>query len=189
MKICKNKLIKVTLICILGWLATGCNEDINNNDSPSNNGASGSGVMSVAMALEQVDQEIGELDHSTSVAGTDTDGDGVRDDVEDYIASLSDSRAQQNALRQTSAAISAAIAVGNNNNASDAQLRAVTQQLSRAIKCLWSRYDSNAAAKEHSDLIRKITANTPERFNAYMQYNAAIDGFAIKLPRGDTCDD
>lgn len=183
-----RKLIQVSLLCILGWLATGCNEDINNSDTPSD-GSGGGEPTSVAAALEQVDQEIGELDHSTSVSGTDANGDGVRDDIESFIASLPDSEEQRNALRQVSIAIADAMLLGADGNTDKDTLRASSIEIGRAVKCLWNRYGGGSAANEQLKLIRQITANTPERFNGYMQFNTSTNGFALQSPEGEVCDD
>ena len=126
------------------------------------------------------------LDRSASLADGDSDGDGVGDDVASYIESLPDTPAQKSAMRQTSRAIRSAMLIGPANVA-PMELRARSTALGNAVHCLWTTYGQDRANAKLSD-IRKVTLNTPERFNAYMQYNNKVSGFATRLPKGDTCE-
>jgi hypothetical protein len=126
------------------------------------------------------------LDRSASLAGMDSDGDGVRDDVETYIASLPDTPAQKFALRQNSRAIRSAMLMGI-ANVDSMELRTTSTTLGNAVHCLWTTYGQGMANAKLND-IRKVTVNTPERFSAYMQYNNKVSGFATRLPKGDTCE-
>lgn len=123
------------------------------------------------------------LDRSTSLLGTDTDGNGVRDDIDAYINSLPDTSAQKAALRQAAAALNAALVV----DLTDAvAVNAVSAKTSDAVSCVALVYGN--AAWRHSKNILKYVVNTKERFTAYMKYNQALSGKMLSLsPQGSGC--
>lgn len=127
------------------------------------------------------------LDRSNSIAGTDTDADGVRDDIEAYIDSLTGTAAQKGALRQASEAISDAMVVAA-SAVDETALREASTDISNAVHCIWITYSQGVANNKVAD-IRKLTVNTRERFEAYAEYNNLVSGFALRLPKGDTCDE
>lgn len=123
------------------------------------------------------------LDRSASLAAPDADGNGVRDDVERYIAQLPDAQVEKRALTQLSRALSAAITA---DTANDAQLRAAGGALVDSINCVWRVYPAEVAS-DKVEAIRKVTINTRERFEAYGRYNRARSGSVVTLESGDTC--
>lgn len=128
-----------------------------------------------------------DLDHSTDVAGTDADNNGVRDDIDRFIAGLPDSANQKAALHQLAANLQASLTVDPTNKEA---ARAVAQKGSRALGCITYLYgNANNANYEWITTMEKYTANTPERFKAYMAFNAALSGMSFHLIRGaDSCD-
>ena len=100
-------------------------------------GSSGSTTGSAALQLLQALQASGKLPTlgvSASLAGSDADGDGVRDDIDTFIAGLSDSAAQKRALTQMAAAVQAALTV---NTADTNAVGGVTALINRGDSCLW----------------------------------------------------
>lgn len=124
------------------------------------------------------------LDRTTSLLGTDADGNGVRDDIDAYINALPDTMAQKKALKQNSAALSASLVVNLTNQAA---VDVVDQLMMDASSCRYSVYGVDAARKYSKD-IEKYTINTKERFAAYMKYNQASSGRMLSFSSaGSNC--
>src|SRR5262249_42712175 len=68
------------------------------------------------------------LDRSASIAGPDSDNNGVRDDIDLYIGSLTDTPQQKSALRQEARALGQALLAGSETT-SPAALQDVSTQL------------------------------------------------------------
>lgn len=124
------------------------------------------------------------LDRTASRTGTDTNANGVRDDVEKYIDSLPDTAPQKKSLASLSKAMSAALGSTPNDQAS---LRAATAQMNNSVACVWKSYPPDVADQKVQEM-RKVTVNTRGRYDAYAAYNAAVAGTVIKLPREVACD-
>ena len=126
------------------------------------------------------------LDRSVTIEGADTDGDGVRDDVDTYIESLPDTDAQQDALRQASRVFTEAMHAGEGHPDADG-LRRMAEMIVNAANCIWVTYGSDAAADKVQDMTR-VMVNTPERFDAFAQFDGMLRGVVITIPEGDTCE-
>jgi len=130
-----------------------------------------------------------ELNRDNTVTGIDVNANGVRDEIDAYIASLSDSIPQKAALTQVSSALTNAMLVDvTDENALNAAMNIITN----SVTCVDSRY--NAATnitmgRDKGDLIRNLTINTKTRFLAYERFNAAMSGHTFSLPEGDGCVD
>ena len=123
------------------------------------------------------------LDRSASNAGTDANADGVRDDVEKYVASLTDTPAQKKALLMLSKAMNTALAASPTDQTA---LRAATDQMNNSVACIWKNYPPEIADQKVLE-VRKVTINTRGRYDTYMKYNAAVAGTVVKLPREVNC--
>ena len=108
------------------------------------------------------------LDRSASIAGSDENRDGVRDDVETFIESLPDATAQKRALRRMHRSMVAAM------TGREGAARAGAS----AVACLAMAYGGDAVAKLGDVL--KVTVNTLERFRAYMAHDAALSGSSFE---------
>lgn len=86
----------------------------------------------------RVEQGFGQLpsDPAQTILGSDADVDGVRDDIRQYIAALSDTVAQKNALRQMSKSIAGILSA---NPASDTQLDQAAATMNDAVHCVYFR--------------------------------------------------
>jgi len=107
-------------------------------------------------------------------------GTEVCDDVGTYIESLPDTPSQKLALRQISRALRSAMLLGI-ANVDSTELRTMSTTLGNAVHCLWTAYGQGANGKLND--MRKVTLNTPERFDAYMQYSNKVSGFVMHLPK------
>jgi hypothetical protein len=124
------------------------------------------------------------LDRTTSLLGTDADGNGVRDDIDAYINSLPDTPVQKKALRQHAAALNAALVVDLTNQAA---VDAVDTQIMNASSCRYSVYSTETARKYGRDL-EKYYINTKSRFDVYMKFNQASSGKVLSFTSaGSNC--
>lgn len=124
------------------------------------------------------------LDRTTSVAGTDANNNGVRDDVDRYIDTKSDNPVQKLSLRMTSKAMSAAM---TSNPSDTSAINNATNKLNMAVACIWKNYPSDIADTMVLEM-RKVTVNTKERYDAYMKYSGLVSGTVIKLPKETICE-
>ena len=124
------------------------------------------------------------LDRSTSLAGPDVNANGVRDDIDRYIDSKSDTQAQKNSLKALSRVLNRAMTVDTKDpNA----LRSVANSLNTSVGCMWKAYPAGAASPL-GDEIEKLTVNTRARYEAYMRFNSAMNGSVISEDKELHCD-
>jgi hypothetical protein len=135
-----------------------------------------------ALQALQASGQIPVLDTTTSLTGTDADGNGVRDDIDKYIASLPDTAAQKKALTQMAQGLQTTLTVDTTNpNA----LAAASLALNRGDKCIWQSYTSGQSAKALT--MEEFTMNTMPRLMAYDLYNAARNGAVVTPASGTVC--
>jgi hypothetical protein len=146
-------------------------------------------TQTVAEALTDLEAagQIPVLDRSTSITGPDGDGNGVRDDLDNYIDSLPDTVPQKAALRQASKAIDAAMQAGDSGSSTPSELKEVSTAIARAVHCIWDRYDAETAPTKVAT-IQKLMVNTRARVDAYDLYNTKRSGSSSRLPRGEACE-
>jgi len=129
------------------------------------------------------------LNRDNTVAGSDMNANGVRDDIDAYIASLPDSAPQKAALTQVSSALTTAMTVDvTNQNA----LNIAMSKITNSVTCINSRYNTATNITMGTDkrhLIRKLTINTKLRFLAFEKFNTAMSGKVFSLPQGSGCMD
>ncbi len=125
------------------------------------------------------------LDRSEDLLGPDLDGNGVRDDIDAWIAREEENPARRAALAQLARAFRAALLTGGDPAAAQDAARRQT----RAVACVMARSRSPAEGSHAVSDMRKMSANTKQRVQAYLAYSAALDGAVMSLPAGDGCDD
>lgn len=171
-------------ICLLAGLLSmqllGCGDGSGSSNTSSS--PSGSPVADTLRAMEATG-ELPVLDRTGTLTGIDADTNGVRDDMDVYIAGLSDTAPQKGALVQMARAINRTMTVEVTN---DTSLSVAAADLRDAVNCIWSRYDPTAANTKVGDM-RKLMVNTRLRYDAYGRYNQARNGAVVDLPAGDTC--
>lgn len=140
----------------------------------------------VGQALEKLEASgaLPVLDRSSSIAGGDANADGLRDDIAQHIDRRPDTGLQKNSLKSFSRALTSAMTVDiNDPNA----LRAVANHINTAVSCIWKNYPENSASSLVRE-IEKLTVNTRSRYDAYMRFNAAMNGSVIKNETEVNCD-
>jgi hypothetical protein len=139
-------------------------------------------------ALEASSWVIPVLERDDTVAGVDTNGNGIRDDVETYIAAQYAGGSQRAAAMQAARALQAALIV----NVQDvAAAKEVSRKIAYAANCIFSSFPGAPVSKDPARVMRElegVTANTKPRVRAYLAYNKLLDGTSSVLPEGDTCE-
>ena len=180
MKLFKNSLLMaITLVAVHGCGGSG--------------GAGGgeAAPKTPAQAVAQLEAQgkiPSNLDRSNTLAGTDADGNGIRDDVDAHILKLS--AVQQPIARQTARAVQAEILVDKTNIQA---VREAALKSTKVVNCSFFRFPANNASDGKSrrqvlDEIISITTNTKPRLLAYLALSKALDGTVSVEQTGDTCE-
>ena len=128
------------------------------------------------------------LDRSDSIQGPDADANGVRDDVDAFIAKTYPTESQRAAAHQFAANVQEQMLVSKDDKGA---LRAVDRRLVNAGQCIHVRFtdeDGNFNPFFVREKITAISTNTKARLLAYLAYSKAMDGAAIGMATGDTCE-
>ena len=126
------------------------------------------------------------LDRSSGIRGPDADNNGIRDDIDMWIAAQPISDAQKEAARQAARVRQAELLVDLNNKA---ELDRLGDASMASVKCLGDRFKPDyQKGLDLSSKIVAITANTRERAKQYLAYNRAVSGSAGRVPDGNTCE-
>ena len=125
------------------------------------------------------------LDRSASIVGPDTNANGVRDDVDAYIAKQGYTAPQLKSVQQIAKAQADILLVDIGNQ--DA-LRSSDLSLQKSINCVFSKFPDTGQSAVVIKNIEKITANTKARVEKYIKYQIAMNGKVLASPQGDTCE-
>jgi hypothetical protein len=142
-----------------------------------------------ALARLESEGQIPRLDRSSALSGPDTNGNGIRDDLDTYLGSLALPQQQRAAAEQLARGFQAAVTI---DSADPARTSAIDNRIRDAISCIWARFPHVAgsapnASKMVHDL-EKLTANTEARTRSYLKYNSSLNGTVASLPQGDGCE-
>ena len=171
------------VLSMAGLYACGGGDGDTGQDSGITPSAAPSSVREALLKMD-ADGTAPKLNRDADVAGTDVDGNGVRDDLDAYINSLPDTEPQKKALRQGYRVLRNLLLLDTTDTT--AVLDGMRNSAA-SIWCICSRYGSDANKK--SGEVEKYTVNTEERFKAYARFNAAASGHSAVMPRGDGCDE
>lgn len=135
-----------------------------------------------ARAMAEATGKIPKLDRSASILGADANANGVRDDIDAWIDSQSDTPPQKAAMKQFSASMDEEMTVDVTNfNA----VQAAGDKSGMAMECIYDLYGFDVGSATWEE-VRKYTINTKERFSAYMKADKAMSGHSFKSHPKDT---
>jgi hypothetical protein len=123
----------------------------------------------------------------SELSGMDSNDDGIRDDVDDFIQSSYTRTVEVAAARQFARAIQAAVNAGADQ---PQKSRLIALQISRAVNCVYVSFDNQGSKTQPAKVIeqvRSLTTNTKERLNSYLAFAKSQDDTAHDLPRGASC--
>lgn len=137
-------------------------------------------------ALEASGQ-LPQLDRSSSIPGPDANHNGVRDDIEAWIAALPITDRQKKAVLQDARTNQKMLLVDLTDKAA---LQALGDEGAASIVCIGDVFMPNYQdGHKLSAKIEALTANTKERARRYLDYNRARSGSVTRLPDGNTCEE
>lgn len=131
---------------------------------------------------------IPKLDRSDSLEGPDQDNNGIRDDIDAYIAKHYPAPPQRKAAEQFARAMQEAVTTGST---SVDTAKAVVRRSSAAISCLFDRFNSANGDKDPTAVgeeLISITTNTKKRLKAYLAYSETLNGSSWATPEGGNCE-
>jgi len=172
----KNKIILISIASIIA----GCGAD----------SSSGSEPATPTERIEALERSgaIPKLDRSNTLLGPDVNSNGVRDDIDAYLAANYTSSDQLSAATQFAKGMQNSLKVDPTDLPA---VRLVDLEGSRAINCIFSKFEGGKISREPARVgseIESMTANTKQRLLAYLKYNKALDGTSSSIPEGDTCE-
>lgn len=137
--------------------------------------------------------ELPKLERSATVAGPDSNANGVRDDIEAIVTARFTEAGQRSAAMQSAKAYQSSLTVDTANKAATL---AVSQSMMNATNCLYEKFPigQNAPAPGVTTAgaltreLEAMTANTKPRLQAYLKFNRALDGTVSSVPKGSTCE-
>ncbi len=142
------------------------------------------GKVSETIATLQSTGDLPVLDTTSSLVGKDVNADGIRDDIEAYIASEPVSQPQQTAMLDVAASLQSIQAL---DLSSPDRVQAVSAEMAQSIVCISNAFDNPAEAHKYLKKLEAYTANTPERAQRYIDYNHQRDGSVTRLPSASGC--
>ena len=128
---------------------------------------------------------IPKLDRSSDIKGPDQNLNGVRDDIDAWIAALPITDKQKRAATQKAVALQRTLVLDLKNKAA---MDASGDELAASTTCLGDVFLPNyQESYKLSGKIEAMTANTKARAYRYIEYNGAASGSSTRLPTSDTC--
>ncbi|WP_146052305.1 hypothetical protein [Diaphorobacter sp. LR2014-1] len=130
------------------------------------------------------------LDSSANLLGVDSDNNGVRDDIDNYINKMFDLPPEKLAVYQIARSRQSIMILVESGKINDpVEIKAVKVQGSRAVHCIFDVMGiETPRAFQVTETIQKMTFNTKQRAKAYLDFNSALSGTNWATPVGDTCE-
>lgn len=119
------------------------------------------------------------LDRTDTIEGVDANHNGVRDDIEAWIASLPDTELQKHRLTVLHQAIKRGMMA---NLKDEDDLREAGDDVFAAAYCAADAFPGTDPY--HDTMVRNFTVNTRQRYKAYGKFNAALNGAVwVAMPK------
>jgi len=116
-----------------------------------------------------------------TVAGADVNNNGLRDDIEIWIA-----RKYPNSAKARAAAAQLALVLQKkvaSKNLTKESAYEIGKEVATAIQCFRNAITDHPALKD----LMAVQYNTRARVNAYGDFHSVMGGRAFRMPKGDTC--
>ncbi len=143
---------------------------------------------SVAAQIQSLESsgQVPKLDSSTDIEGPDTDNNGIRDDIDAWIAAQPIPDTQKKAAQQMARVHQAKILVDLNEKAA---LQALGERSAAGVVCLGDVFmPDRQKGRDLRAQLEGMMANTKERAKQYIAYNRAVSGSSGRVPEGNTCE-
>ena len=187
----RNGLFSLLISVISSVALIGCGGSSGgNNVTPQPDDDPPGGNLDNPEALEMISEEIIQLealgmiprlDTSENILGTDSNANGARDDIDEYIAMLDIPDQEKIATTQVAIAFQRTLEVDTTDLL---ELQETALANLNAMNCLFDVAPDNWVSL--IDVIESITANTEQRVMRYLAYNTALSGSISPLRRMST---
>lgn len=124
------------------------------------------------------------LDKSDNITGTDTDKNGIRDDIDAYIDSLDNVTKEQRGMLRQSAYASNYILQPTFDMSNPKDIESKHALVNGAVRCSIKLYGDNVTGDRLKDEIDAFIFNTPKRMEVYIKYEKAVDGKVWEMMEG-----
>ena len=125
------------------------------------------------------------IDVSKDIKGSDQNQNGVRDDIEAWIATQPMTEKQKRAAMFEAAVFQKMLLVDLTDKA---EIRKLEDESMIATKCLGDAYNPNRdESYKISKQIEAMNTSTKDRIIRYLKYNAALSGMSFRSPTNYTC--
>ena len=184
----KHKLLAVILLIML----QGCGGSDSNEASPEN-ATEEKTVQSIENADDLMEAlrkngDIPTLDRSDSLAGPDSNSNGVRDDIDEYIYSLSLDGNRKEIVVNLAKAFQR---IQSENILTEEVAGSISLDSRSAVSCFVKNFYSSTYSSDGSrNIFKRIqayTANTYKRAERVNEYNTLRDGTVVRSPRNINC--
>ncbi len=121
-----------------------------------------------------------------TLAGTDANQNGIRDEVDSHIRTAFALGPRRDAAEQQGRVLQKVVMMTNADKA-----ETLMMEVSRSMACLYSVFDGGNGANHPAAVSQRLdeeTFDTNARKKANDQFSEALDGRTWTLPQGDTCE-
>lgn len=176
----RNFLTALFPLVLVGWL-TACG----GGTPPGDTGTPAPTLAEQIKALED-SGELTKLDRSSDIRGPDANYNGIRDDIDAWIAALPVTDVQKKAVEQAARVRQSELLVELSN---EAELNRLGDLSMSSVACLADVFmPEYQKGFDLSSKVVAMTANTKQRAKQYLAYNRAVSGSSGRLPEGNTCE-
>jgi len=165
-----NKIIVPFLLVLL----MGCNSGGGDGEpaTPS--------IQSASEAVEALETsgEIPDLDFSEELSGTDSDENGIRDDIDLYIDDENITESQKDNIRDLAKGLQS---VMTSDLTDETAIDELQEKIGVTVRCLARVFSNPATGYTYLKKMEGYTANTQDRAEKYDEYNALLDGSVSRL--------
>jgi len=120
-----------------------------------------------------------------TLVGLDTNKNGIRDDIDEYIKRQNYTAEQLKAVNQYCRTLQQAVTLNSENRD---RAKELSDKNGNAMNCLYTKFTTSPAPAAVVTQYEKLTANTNPRQDSYKKFSKALNGTILSLPDGDTCD-
>lgn len=182
-------LISLCSLWLAAWLpACGGNTTSSNTGGTSSPGSPAPAPPTLAEQIKALEDsgQLPKLDRSSDLRGPDGDNNGIRDDIDAWIAALPATEVQKKAARQMARVQQAKILVDLKD---EAALQALGERSAAGVECLGDVFlPDYQKGYDLSGQLEAMMANTRTRAKQYLAYNRARSGSVGQLPDGNACE-
>ncbi len=177
----------IALAILFTVFLSACAKDSSSSDekptTPQNEAPAAKTISEAITKLQELGH-LPKLDRSTTLGGIDADENGIRDDIDNYIASLDLSPKQSRAMRDFASNLQSIQLMDLDDSN---LLKVVNKERTQNVVCLSKAFNNRKISHKYLKTLEGYTANTQKRAQKYIKYNIGGDGSVTRLPSASNC--